>query len=132
MVAFSPVGRSILTDNPHNRARAEKMPFLKNNPRFMSPNLERNVEVTKGFRLFARERGYSAASLSIAWLLSRGSHILPIPGTRSPKRLEELVQGIYLKLTEDDLREIDKLLPVGWAHGDRYSTEQWVGPERYS
>ena len=132
LVAFSPVGRSILTDNPHNRARAEKMPFLKNNPRFMSPNLEKNVEVTEGFRLFARERGYSAASLSIAWLLSQGPHILPIPGTRNPKRLEELVQGIYLKLTEDDLREIEKLLPVGWAHGDRYSTEQWVGPERYS
>ena len=98
----------------------------------MSPNLKKNVEVTSNFRLFARERGYSAASLSIAWLLSRGPHVLPIPGTRSPKRLEELAQGINLKLTEGDLREIDNLLPVGWAHGDRYSTEQWVGPERYS
>ncbi|MFL2798040.1 MAG: aldo/keto reductase [Paracoccaceae bacterium] len=131
LVAFSPVGRSLLTDNPHDRARAEKMAFLKNNPRFMSPNLEENINATNVFRDFSKKLGYPAASVAIAWLLTRGPHILPIPGTRSTARLEELVMGASIKLSNDDLISIEKCLPIGWAHGDRYSLDQWIGPERY-
>ena len=131
LVAFSPVGRSLLTDDPHNRERAEKMAFLQNNPRFMSPNLEANIRATEAFRNFSKVLGFPAASVAIAWLLSKGPHILPIPGTRSPERLEELVKGVSLTLTDRDLNELEKCLPIGWAHGDRYSIEQWVGPERY-
>tara|TARA_Y100000739_G_C20607614_1_gene466596 strand:- start:286 stop:1287 length:1002 start_codon:yes stop_codon:yes gene_type:complete len=131
LVAFSPVGRSLLTDDPHDRSRAEKMAFLKNNPRFMSPNLEANISATNAFRNFSRTLGFPAASVAIAWLLNKGSHILPIPGTRSPERLEELVKGVSIRLTDSDLSELEKCLPVGWAHGDRYSIDQWVGPERY-
>jgi aryl-alcohol dehydrogenase-like predicted oxidoreductase len=76
--------------------------------------------------------GYSAATVAIAWLLAKGPHILPIPGTRCSNRLIELAKGTELNLTESDILQLESLLPVGWAHGDRYSVPQWVGPERYS
>ena len=75
--------------------------------------------------------GTPAAALAIAWLLARGPGVVPIPGTRSVAHLRELAGGAALALTADDLARVEAVLPVGWAHGDRYSAEQWVGPERY-
>jgi aryl-alcohol dehydrogenase-like predicted oxidoreductase len=63
--------------------------------------------------------------------LAQGLHVLPIPGTRSVAHFRELVQGAQLQLSPEDLAHIAQVLPVGWAHGDRYSAEQWVGPERF-
>ncbi len=131
MVAFSPVGRSLLTDNPIPRERIPNLPFLAGNPRFMEPNLSENLRITEGFRKLASEMGTSAAGLANAWLLTRGPHVIPIPGTRSVDHLRECVAGATLNLTNADLERIEEILPVGWAHGDRYSVEQWVGPERY-
>ena len=76
--------------------------------------------------------GTSAAALAIAWLLARSPCVIPIPGTRSPAHLAELAAGTHLRLSAADLERIEATLPVGWAHGDRYSPGQWVGPERYS
>ena len=76
--------------------------------------------------------GTSAAALAIAWLMTRSPCVIPIPGTRSPVHLRELAAGTELRLSPEDLARIDAILPVGWAHGDRYSPGQWVGPERYS
>ena len=76
--------------------------------------------------------GTSAAALAIAWLLSRSPGVIPIPGTRSAAHLRELAAGTELKLSAGGPGRIDAVLPVGWAHGDRYSPGQWVGPERYS
>jgi len=131
MVAFSPVGRSLLTDNPIPRERIADLPFLAGNPRFMEPNLTENLRIAEGFRTLASEMGTSAAGLANAWLLSRGSHVIPIPGTRSVDHLRECISGAALDLTETDLERIEAVLPVGWAHGDRYSAAQWIGPERY-
>ena len=75
--------------------------------------------------------GTSAAALANAWLLTRGDHVIPIPGTRSINHLKECVAGGDLHLSDDDLARIEAVLPVGWAHGDRYSEVQWIGPERY-
>lgn len=130
-VAFSPVGRSLLTDNPIPKARIPQLPFLAGNPRFMEPNLSENLRITYKFRALAAQMGTSAAALANAWLLTRGDHVIPIPGTRSVKHLEECVAGADLTLTPEDLERIETVLPVGWAHGDRYSDEQWIGPERY-
>jgi aryl-alcohol dehydrogenase-like predicted oxidoreductase len=130
-VAFSPVGRSLLTDNPIPSARIPQLPFLAGNPRFMEPNLSENLRITDKFRALAAQMGTSAAALANAWLLTRGDHVIPIPGTRSVKHLEECVAGADLRLTPEDLERIETVLPVGWAHGDRYSDEQWIGPERY-
>ncbi len=131
LVAFSPVGRSLLTDAPHDRAKAETIPFLKNNPRFMEPNLSANIDATAGFRALADDFGVTAAGLAIAWLLHKGDHVLPIPGTRSTERLREMAAGAALSLSEDDMNIIESALPLGWAHGDRYSKVQWAGPENY-
>ncbi|MCA0928808.1 aldo/keto reductase [Ruegeria profundi] len=131
MVAFSPVGRSLLTDNPIPRERIKSLPFLAGNPRFMEPNLSENLRITDGFRKLAAEMDTSAAGLANAWLLTRGPHVIPIPGTRSVDHFQECIAGAELDLTNADLERIEEVLPVGWTHGDRYSVEQWIGPERY-
>lgn len=131
MVAFSPVGRSLLTDNPIPRGRIPDLPFLAGNPRFMEPNLTENLRITEAFRNLAAEMGVPAAGLANAWLLTRGAHVIPIPGTRSVDHFRECVSGADLTLSAEDLDRIEAVLPVGWAHGDRYSEEQWIGPERY-
>ena len=131
LVAFSPIGRSLLTDKPHNAQTVEKMEFLKANPRFIEPNLSHNIRATEKFREYAADMGCKASGLAIAWLLKVDKHVLPIPGTRSVTHLKEMIDGCELKLTDSNMKEIEDILPVGWAHGDRYSTGQWFGPEKY-
>ena len=75
--------------------------------------------------------GTSAAALAIAWLIHQGDHVIPIPGTRSPDHLREHCAGAKLDLDASALAAIEAALPVGWAHGDRYSDAQWIGPEKY-
>jgi aryl-alcohol dehydrogenase-like predicted oxidoreductase len=131
MVAFSPVGRSLLTDNPISSARLSELPFLSQNPRFEEGNYAENLRLTDAFRALAKDMGTCAAALANAWLLTRGPHVIPIPGTRSVAHLRECVEGATLNLSDEDIQRIEKVLPVGWAHGDRYSAAQWNGPERY-
>jgi aryl-alcohol dehydrogenase-like predicted oxidoreductase len=131
LVAFSPVGRSLLTDTPLRFEVAQELPFLVKNPRFMQPNYAANIRATDAFRQLASDLGISAAGLAIAWLLAQGEHIVPIPGTRSVTHLNQLLEGAERELSAEELKAIDGILPVGWAHGDRYSIAQWDGPERY-
>jgi len=132
LVAFSPVGRALLTDTPPSPQSISVAPFLQGNPRFSEENLAANLRITDKFRAFAGEMGTSAAALAIAWLLHQGPQVIPIPGTRSIEHLKQLANGASLKLSSDDLLAIEEILPIGWAHGDRYSQAQWTGPERYS
>lgn len=131
LVAFSPVGRAVLTDRPHDAEAVKSMPFLNATPRFQEPNLSANRAYNERFRLLAADFGVPAAALAIAWLLARGEHVLPIPGTRHVAHLREAARGGEMRLSAGDLARIEEVLPVGWAHGDRYSEEQWAGPERY-
>jgi aryl-alcohol dehydrogenase-like predicted oxidoreductase len=131
LVAFSPVGRSLLTDRPHSEERIAEMAWMRTNPRFIEPNLSANIDAAAGFRAMAADMGSSAAALAIAWLLHRDDHIIPIPGTRSVAHFQELCAGARLRLSAEDMARIEAVLPIGWAHGDRYSDDQWVGPERY-
>lgn len=131
LVAFSPVGRGMLTDTPPDAARVAEAAFLSASPRFAEPHLSANLQLTDRFRGLSAEMGVSAAALSIAWLLHRSENIIPVPGTRSPRHLTELAAGTELALSAGDLQRIEDILPVGWAHGDRYSETQWVGSERY-
>lgn len=131
LVAFSPVGRTYLTDTPFGRDKLGAIPFLKTNPRFQEPNYSANIRITDGFRALAREMGEPAAALAIAWCIAQGDHVIPIPGTKSVPHLAELMRGTEIDLSASDLAGIERVLPVGWAHGDRYSEDQWKGPEKY-
>lgn len=131
MVAFSPVGRGMLTDRPHTLKEAAEYPFLTNNPRFVEPNLSANLKKSAEFQSLAADLGLPAAGLAIAWLIHQGDHVLPIPGTRSVERLKELAAGAERSLSADELAAVERVLPIGWCHGDRYNQGQWNGPEKY-
>ena len=131
LVAFSPVGRALLTDRPPTPQRIASSAFLAGNPRFVAPNYAANIAASAALRTLAAEAGTSAAALAIAWLLAKSPSVIPIPGTRNPAHLRELVAGANMQLSDAELTRIEDALPVGWAHGDRYTTAQWVGPERY-
>ena len=131
LVAFSPIGRSLLTEMTLSGETVEILEFLEANPRFIEPNLSNNIQATQKFREYAADLGCKASGLAIAWLLKVDTHILPIPGTRSVTHLKEMIDGCALNLTDSNMRDIENILPVGWAHGDRYSTGQWFGPEKY-
>lgn len=131
LVAFSPVGRALLTDRPPMPEQAETSDFMRSNPRFTEPNLSVNLARTDEFRRLAADMGTSAAALAIAWLLARSPAVVPIPGTRTVGHLKELAAGAELELDAEDLRRIETILPIGWAAGDRYSEAQSIGPERY-
>ena len=131
LVAFSPVGRGLLTNAPLSFEVCQDLEFMNINPRFLQPNYRRNISSTIPFRELAAEMGYPASSLAIAWLLHQGDNILPIPGTRSIGHLNELAAGAEITLNESDIKAIERILPIGWCHGDRYAEGQWVGPEKY-
>ena len=131
LVAFSPVGRTLLTDRPLTYDFAQSLDFTKVNPRFNKPNYDHNISITDKFRNYAQDLGVASATLSIAWLLSKDDHIIPIPGTRSVEHLKELIAAIQFDMTDEIKNEIENILPLGWAYGDRYSEAQWIGPERY-
>ena len=131
LVAFSPVGRGMLTDRPHQSADIQKIGWLREMPRFIEPNLSANLSYIAKFRALASDFGVPAVALAIAWVLHQAEHVIAIPGTRKVDHLRELAAGGQLDLSPDDISQIDAVLPVGWAHGDRYSVSGWVGPERY-
>lgn len=131
LVAFSPVGRSLLTDSPLLPDQLAKLEFLASHPRFSGDNYVRNIALTDRLRALASEMGLPTAGLAIAWCLAQGDHVIPIPGTRSVEHFKEYLAGAAIDLTETDLARIEQVLPVGWCYGDRYTDGQWVGPERY-
>jgi aryl-alcohol dehydrogenase-like predicted oxidoreductase len=131
LVAFSPLGRSLLTDNPITIEKARSLDFLKNNPRFTSPNYEENIDLTNKLREYSKGRNIPTASLVIAWLLAKSDHIIPIPGTRSINHFKEIIEGTKILLNNELINDVEKILPIGWAHGERYSSPQWIGPEKY-
>lgn len=131
LVAFSPVGRSLLTDNPLGVDAIAELAFLSKNPRFMAPNFAANIAQTDKFRALAADMSEPAAGVAIAWLLAQGDYVIPIPGTRSVAHLRECARGVDITLGAGDLARIDAILPVGWAYGDRYSEDQTIGPERF-
>ncbi|WP_347311156.1 aldo/keto reductase [Defluviimonas sp. SAOS-178_SWC] len=130
-VPFSPLGRGMLSDAPPDPARMAEQDFRRNGPRFQPENYAANRRAIDGFRRFARERGWTTAAAALAWALDRAPHLIPIPGTRSAAHLAEWDGADTIAFTDEDRTEIDRLLPPGFAHGDRYADAQIVGVERY-
>ena len=130
-VPFSPLGRGMFAPNPPNPAEFPKGHFRTGTPRFTEPNFSHNVRQVEKFKALADDLGTSPIALAIAWCLARGSHLIPIPGTRSADHLKDCVAGSAFAMTDDIMQAIEQALPVGWAHGDRYTHEQRVGVEGY-
>jgi len=130
-VPFSPVGRGMFTSTAPDPARFGKGDFRIPNPRFQEPNLGHNLIKVSAFRQLAQELGTTPAALAIAWCLAQGAQLVPIPGTRKADHLADCVAGSAFAMTDDILRAIDHVLPVGWAHGERYSSDQRIGVEGY-
>ncbi|MEM1375655.1 MAG: aldo/keto reductase [Pseudomonadota bacterium] len=130
LVAFSPVGRGLLTDLPPSAEKySESQPWMAANPRFTEPNLSANIAATEPLRELAASLGVSTAALALRWVYDRGEHIVAIPGTRSADRFREYLAAERIPAAA--MEEVERILPPGWAHGDRYSHAQWNGPENY-
>jgi len=119
-VAYSPLGRGFLSGRIKSVDDLEPDDYRRNIPRFQGENFQKNLDLVKRIEEIAREKGVTPAQLALAWLLTRGEDIVPIPGSRSPKHLEENVAAIRIELTPEDLERIDEAAPVGAAAGDRY------------
>ncbi len=120
-VAYSPLGRGFLTGRFR---RVEDLPaddWRRNNPRFQGENFQRNLELVRRIEEMARAKACTPAQLALAWLLSRGNDIVPIPGTKQRARLEENVRALEIRLTSDELKRIDAVAPIGAAAGGRYT-----------
>jgi len=130
-VPFSPLGRGLFAPEAPDPATFGDLDFRKKNPRFIPPSYACNLAAVAPFKACAADLGVTSSQLAIAWVLHQGDHLIPIPGTRSAAHLEDLAAAASLKLSDDDLAEIGRLLPRGFAHGDRYSEAQLAGAERY-
>jgi aryl-alcohol dehydrogenase-like predicted oxidoreductase len=119
-VAYSPLGRGFLTGQ---FTRLEDLPaddYRRNSPRFQGENFQKNLDLVHRVEEIAKEKGCKPAQLALAWVLAQGKDIVPIPGTKRRKYLEENVAAIDLKLTAEDLRRIDEIFFTGAAAGPRY------------
>jgi aryl-alcohol dehydrogenase-like predicted oxidoreductase len=130
-IPFSPLARGMFSEANLDPESFGEKDFRRGTPRFAEPNFAANVAHVERFRAFAQSRGWTASSLALAWILDQGEHLIPIPGTRTATHLAEWAKADRIELTDADRAEIDRVLPVGWAHGDRYSDAQIIGIERY-
>ena len=120
LVAYSPLGRGFLTGaitSPDDLADDD---FRRNNPRFQGENFQRNLDLVARVREIASEHNCSPGQLALAWVLAQGEDVVPIPGTKRRKYLEENVEAVEVELSAEDLARIDEAAPVGVAAGDRY------------
>jgi aryl-alcohol dehydrogenase-like predicted oxidoreductase len=119
-VAYSPLGRGFLTGKIKSIESLDPDDFRRHSPRFQEENFQLNLELLKLIETIARKKSCTAPQLALAWVLSQGDDIVPIPGTKRRKYLEENVAASEISFTEEDLAEINKAAPPGAASGTRY------------
>ncbi|HEY5252755.1 MAG TPA: aldo/keto reductase [Acidimicrobiales bacterium] len=119
-VAYSPLGRGFLSGAISKVEDLAENDFRRQNPRFQGENFAKNLELVDRVKEIAQAKGVSASQLALAWVLAQGDDVVPIPGTKRRSYLEENVGTDDVRLTDDELRRIDEVLPVGAAIGDRY------------
>jgi aryl-alcohol dehydrogenase-like predicted oxidoreductase len=122
-VPYSPLGRGFLTGQITKYDDLEPDDFRRNSPRFQEGNFQKNLNLVARITSMARQKGCTPAQLALAWLLAQGEQIVPIPGTKSRRRLEENAGAVQVRLSPDDLQAIDRMAPRGVAAGDRYAAE---------
>jgi aryl-alcohol dehydrogenase-like predicted oxidoreductase len=120
-VAYSPLGRGFLTGTIKRYEDLAADDWRRNMPRFKGENFQKNLDLVERVEEIARGRGVETSQIAIAWLLHQGQDIVPIPGTKRRKYLEQNVAAITIKLSGEELKRIDAAFPVGVATGNRYA-----------
>ena len=120
LVPFSPLGRGFLTGSVTSVKDLPADDMRRGLPRFSEENFDRNLAIVEALRALAAERGVTAGQLALAWVQSRGSDVVPIPGTKRRKYLEENVAAASLELSEEDIAAIEAAAPATAFAGERY------------
>ena len=120
IVPYSPLGRGFLTGAITSRDQFGDDDFRRTSPRFDEENLSANLRIVDGVRAMAEQKGVTAAQLALAWVLARGQDVVPIPGTKRRRYLEDNVSAADVQLGDEDLARLEELAPPGAAAGSRY------------
>jgi len=119
-VAYSPLGRGFLTGQFKSPDDFPEDDFRRNHPRFQGENFDKNIALVREVEKMAEEKGCTTAQLALAWVLAEGEDVVPIPGTKHVKYLDQNIGALDVKLSEEDLNRLDAILPPGAAAGERY------------
>jgi aryl-alcohol dehydrogenase-like predicted oxidoreductase len=119
-VAYSPLGRGFLTGAIRSIGDLAPDDFRRHNPRFQGGNLRKNLELVDRVKRLADQRGVKPGQVALAWVLARGADVVPIPGTKRRTYLQENIDAVDVKLSEDELQTLDEAAPKGATAGDRY------------
>jgi aryl-alcohol dehydrogenase-like predicted oxidoreductase len=119
-VPYSPLGRGFLTGQIKSVDDLAADDFRRNSPRFQGENFQKNLDLVREIEAMAREKGCAPSQLALAWVLAQGNDIVPIPGTKRRRYLEENAGALEVTLTKEDLARIDSIIPPGAAAGTRY------------
>jgi len=120
-VAYSPLGRGFLTGQIKSPDNFEPLDFRRNSPRFQGDNFQKNLDLVRRVEEIAAAKGVSPAQLALAWVLAQGEDIVPIPGTKRRRYLEENVRAAEVRISREELSRIGAAAPRGAAHGTRYA-----------
>jgi aryl-alcohol dehydrogenase-like predicted oxidoreductase len=123
LVAYSPLGRGFLTGQIRSLADLPADDWRRTNPRFQADTLQDNLELADRVTELARERRVTPAQLALAWVLAKGDDVVPIPGTKSPHRLEENAAAAEIELSPADVAELDDAISPEAVRGNRYADE---------
>ena len=130
LVPFAPLGRGFLTGNVK---RAEEYPpgdFRRGDPRYQGANFDANVRAAESVRELAARKAVTAGQIALAWLLHKGDDVVPIPGTKRRKYLEENVRAADVSLTSEEMGALDAALAPGKVSGPRYAPAQLAQVDR--
>jgi aryl-alcohol dehydrogenase-like predicted oxidoreductase len=119
-VAYSPLGRGFLTGRFRTFDDLPEEDYRRNSPRFQGENFQKNLDLVERVEEIARRKNCSPAQLALAWLLAQGDDIVPIPGTKQRRYLEENIRSLDVELSPADLEQIEEVAPKGVAAGERY------------
>jgi len=129
-VPYSPLGRGFLTGRLRSIEDLAPDDYRRNSPRFQGENFAKNLRLLDEVHAIAREKGCTASQLALAWVLAQGGDVVPIPGTKRRKYLEENAAAADIRLTREELARIDRALPRGAAAGTRYPAQAMQAVDR--
>ncbi len=119
-VAYSPLGRGFLTGRFQSPDDFSENDFRKNSPRFQGENFQKNLQLVDKVKELAEGKGVTPAQLALAWVLSQGDDIVPIPGTTKIKHIQENIMAVDIELTDEELQQLEDIFPMDAASGLRY------------